>query len=194
MKLFANLKKQNKILLCAALVLVLFWGYYNIFYVAQLKGVRTLKKDIINLEAIVKTMKDAGVTTVDSSTDKFRLRLKEKEFSSLRDRLNQVEGRFLEKSALSSCLSELTSLCNQCKIEVAFFAPHQGKKADSETFYQSLPLELSIRTTWHDLVSFLEELQRLPAMAILKDIELRVDKERPPFISGKLILELWLKD
>jgi Tfp pilus assembly protein PilO len=139
-------------------------------------------------------MKDAGVTTIDSSTDRFRLRLREKELSKLKDMLRQAEKRFLEKEALSSCLSELTSLCNKCKIEVAFFAPHPENEIESEGPYRGILVEINIETTWSDLINFLDELQNLPAMALLKEIDIEVDKEKPPCIGGKLILELWLRD
>lgn len=194
MKSFASLKKQTKILIFVTLAVVLLWGYYNTFYMVQLKDVRALQKDVANLEAIIKTMKDAGVTTVDSSADKFRLKLKEKDFAGIKESLNRVEKKLLERGNLSDCLSKLTSLCSQCRIEVGFFAPHPDKEADSGTVYKGLPLEINIHAAWPDLIGFLEELEKLPALAILKDIELTIDKERIPSVNGKLILELWLKD
>lgn len=194
MKLSVNLKKRNKILAGLVLVPVLLWGYYNLFYLPHLKNIRILKKEIVNLEAIVKTMKEAGVTTVDSATDNFKLRLRQKEFYNIKERLNKMEGRLLEKKALSTFLSDLTGLANQCKIEVTFFAPHPEKEVSKESFYHSLPLELNIRTSWADLINFLQKLQGLPGLASVQNIELKVDKEKIPCLEGKLILELWLRN
>lgn len=194
MKLFASLKKQNRILLIGASIVVAIVGYYNLFYLPQLKVVKALRQEIANLEAIIKTMREAGITTVDSAADKFRLRLRMKEFAELEERLNQAEQRLLTKEAVSQYLSKLTTLCNQNRVEVTFFAPHPEKEINGKLFYQGLPLELSIRTTWFDVIKLLDGLQRLPSLAILRDIELRLDRERPPYIDGKLIVELWLSD
>lgn len=194
MKLFARLKTQNKFLLFVAAFIVILWGYYNTLYFAKLKDVRAISKDAANLETIIKTMKESGVTTVDSSVDKFRLKLRDREFSKMAQRLNLEEKRLLKRENISEYLSSLTSLYSQYKIEVAYFAPHPDKEIDSGTAYKGIPLELNIHTTWKDLVVFLEAVENLPTLAILRDIELEADKEKLPCVNGKLILELWLKD
>jgi len=104
----------------------------------------------------------------------------EQELVQLGGQVREAEARLPDEREIASLLSSIASSARAVGLDLTLF---RNKPEAYETFYARVPVEMTMRGTYHELAQFLDRVKRLDRIVNVSDIAIR-----QPDVRSDLVL------
>jgi len=153
-----NSTKREKILLLIITIILPAFLFYKFYYLTSKEKMNLLKEDIKKVEleiakyeGFVKREKD--ITLRVERRKKF---------------LEEVKNILPTEKEIPQLLKNVSEIAKKHKLEILKFTPQAEQKRD---YYDLIPFDMELKGHFYDITSFLNEIENLPRLVTLKNIE-----------------------
>lgn len=157
----AELPSLYRRLIIGIFLLLTLLIYYFTLHGVQQKSITNLRDDIsrqqLDILKLEKTAKD--------------LPKLEQEVLDMNTKLKMVRARLPDEKEISSLLTEVSRIGTQGGLRFITFRP-EGETY--EAHYAKVPVRMVIRGSYHDLLTFFDQVSRMPRIVTISDIDLSV--------------------
>ena len=159
-----NLSKAQRILISAALFIVILAVFIYFFYWPKFEKIASLKAQLTTIEAKLATAKRNA-----AGLKKFQAKMKEAEAQ-----FNMAMKKLPEKEEIPSLLTAISDSGQAVGLDFLLFAPKAEKKKE---FYAEIPVSMSLRGGYHNLAVFFDQVARLNRIVNIEDIKMSRGKK-----------------
>jgi type IV pilus assembly protein PilO len=159
-----NLSKAQRILISAALFIVILAVFIYFFYWPKFEKIASLKTQLTKIEAKLATAKRNA-----AGLKKFKAKMKEAEAQ-----FNMAIKKLPEKEEIPSLLTAISDSGQAVGLDFLLFAPKAEKKKE---FYAEIPVSMSLRGGYHNLAVFFDQVARLNRIVNIEDIKMSRGKK-----------------
>ena len=104
----------------------------------------------------------------------------EADTARLRESAKELAVRFPSESELPELLEHLSRVAEKSEVEIIEISPahviqKEAKKEPSVSLYEELPIALTARSGYHELGSFINQLENSERIFMVKNIEIKAD-------------------
>jgi type IV pilus assembly protein PilO len=167
---FADADSKQKIGVLVAGVLVVLLMDWSYLYGPRREDLVAVRDQVVALEGELETKQ-----TKSNARAEF-----EKELTLLTGQVRQAEARLPDEREIASLLSNIASSARAVGLDLTLFRNRQETYAD---FYAQVPVEMTMRGTYHELAQFLDRVKRLDRIVNVSNIAIR-----QPKVNGDLVL------
>ena len=159
-----NLSKAQRILISAALFIVILAVFIYFFYWPKFEKIASLKAQLTTIEAKLATAKRNA-----AGLKKFKAKMKEAEAQ-----FNMAMKKLPEKEEIPSLLTAISDSGQAVGLDFLLFAPKAEKKKE---FYAEIPVSMSLRGGYHNLAVFFDQVARLNRIVNIENIKMSRGKK-----------------
>jgi type IV pilus assembly protein PilO len=159
-----NLSKAQRILISAALFIVILAVFIYFFYWPKFEKIASLKAQLTKIEAKLATAKRNA-----AGLKKFKAKMIEAEAQ-----FNMAMKKLPEKEEIPSLLTAISDSGQAVGLDFLLFAPKAEKKKE---FYAEIPVSMSLRGGYHNLAVFFDQVARLNRIVNIEDIKMSRGKK-----------------
>ena len=159
-----NLSKAQRILISAALFIVILAVFIYFFYWPKFEKIASLKAQLTKIEAKLATAKRNA-----AGLKKFKAKMKEAEAQ-----FNMAMKKLPEKEEIPSLLTAISDSGQAVGLDFLLFAPKAEKKKE---FYAEIPVSMSLRGGYHNLAVFFDQVARLNRIVNIENIKMSRGKK-----------------
>ena len=159
-----NLSKAQRILISAALFIVILAVFIYFFYWPKFEKIASLKTQLTKIEAKLATAKRNA-----AGLKKFKAKMIEAEAQ-----FNMAMKKLPEKEEIPSLLTAISDSGQAVGLDFLLFAPKAEKKKE---FYAEIPVAMSLRGDYHNLAIFFDQVARLNRIVNIEDIKMSRGKK-----------------
>lgn len=156
----------------AVFLLLLPLTYYFTLYGIQRKNITNLRDEMTGQELDIVRLKKTSKNLPDL----------EQEVAEMNTKLKMVRSRLPDGKEISSLLTEISHIGTQGGLRFITFKPMDETY---ETYYAKVPVRMVIQGSYHDLLTFFDQVSRMPRIVTISDIDLSVVRTKG---SGESIL------
>ncbi|RME60082.1 MAG: pilus assembly protein PilO [Candidatus Dadabacteria bacterium] len=149
----------KKIIFLLVLYLAVSWAIWSFWCSDLSKNLNELTEERDTLKA--KIIKEKKLIKV--------LPAVKEEVKKLQVQLNYVMQQLPDKKEIPSLLSQISSLANDAGLTVLLFKPTGEIKRD---FYAEVPVALKVEGSFHQILSFFDDVAHLPRIVNVKNISM----------------------
>ena len=128
-----------------------------------------------------------------------RLPQLEADATHLRDSAKDLTGRFPSESELPELLEHLSRVAEKSEVEIVEISPTRASQVDEKkgasppVMYEELPIALIARSGYHELGSFINQLENSERIFMGKNIEIKADPSDRKRHHVQLVLETFVR-
>ena len=159
-----NLSKAQRILISAALFIVILAVFIYFFYWPKFEKIASLKVQLTKIEAKLATAKRNA-----AGLKKFKAKMKEAEAQ-----FNMAMKKLPEKEEIPSLLTAISDSGQAVGLDFLLFAPKAEKKKE---FYAEIPVAMSLQGGYHNLAVFFDQVARLNRIVNIENIKMSRGKK-----------------
>ena len=159
-----NLSKAQRILISAALFIVILAVFIYFFYWPKFEKIASLKAELTKIEAKLATAKRNA-----AGLKKFQAKIKEAEAQ-----FNMAMKKLPEKEEIPSLLTAISDSGQAAGLDFLLFEPKAEKKKE---FYAEIPVAMSLRGDYHNLAVFFDQVARLNRIVNIENIKMSRGKK-----------------
>ena len=159
-----NLSKAQRILISAALFIVILAVFIYFFYWPKFEKIASLKTQLTKIEAKLATAKRNA-----AGLKKFKAKMKEAEAQ-----FNMAMKKLPEKEEIPSLLTAISDSGQAVGLDFLLFAPKAEKKKE---FYAEIPVSMSLQGGYHNLAVFFDQVARLNRIVNIENIKMSRGKK-----------------
>jgi len=159
-----NLSKAQRILISAALFIVILAVFIYFFYWPKFEKIASLKTQLTKIEAKLATAKRNA-----AGLKKFKAKMKEAEAQ-----FNMAMKKLPEKEEIPSLLTAISDSGQAVGLDFLLFEPKAEKKKE---FYAEIPVAMSLRGDYHNLAVFFDQVARLNRIVNIENIKMSRGKK-----------------
>ena len=159
-----NLSKAQRILISAALFIVILAVFIYFFYWPKFEKIASLKTELTKIEA-----KLAAAKRNAAGLKKFQAKIKEAEAQ-----FNMAMKKLPEKEEIPSLLTAISDSGQAAGLDFLLFEPKAEKKKE---FYAEIPVAMSLRGDYHNLAVFFDQVARLSRIVNIENIKMSRGKK-----------------
>ncbi|MFI5042001.1 MAG: type 4a pilus biogenesis protein PilO [Acidimicrobiales bacterium] len=152
-----------------AALIVLDWVYW---YGPRAGTLGDLQTQVAEKRAELETKRSKTNARADS----------EKELRDLTAELRRAEARLPDQREIADLLSSIAASGRQAGLDITLF---RQKPEAYHDFYAEVPVQMEMRGTYHDVVTFLDRVKRLDRIVNIADIQLK----KPAVNGDRVMLE-----
>lgn len=167
---FADADSKQKIGLLVAGVLVFALIDWSYFYGPRSESLGVVRTQVVALQSELETKRAKSNARAEF----------ERELALLTGQVRQAEARLPDEREIASLLSNIASSARAVGLDLTLFRNRQETYAD---FYAQVPVEMTMRGTYHELAQFLDRVKRLDRIVNVSNIAIR-----QPNVNGDLVL------
>jgi len=167
---FAEADSKQKIGLLIGGVLVVLLIDWSYVYGPRSENLEAVRTKVVALETELQTKR-----TKSNARGEF-----ERELALLTGQVRQAEARLPDEREIASLLSSIASSARAVGLDLTLFRNKPETYAD---FYAQVPVEMTMRGTYHELAQFLDRVKRLDRIVNVSNIAIR-----QPNVNGDLVL------
>ena len=172
--------QREKIFLIAAAILSLLGWFF--LCSPKWQEASRLKHDLKLM-----TQRTEGAKQVIEATERLK---KESEVSSVK--LSYLDEKILMRRNLTRILKQLAEPTEKHNIRIISMKPTEEEKANPDSLYQSLPIEMEMRCRYVDLGRYLEDLKNRPLLLNVENLQIRREEKEAPILSVHLVLTAYM--
>jgi len=172
--------QREKIFLIAALILSLL-GWFLLCSPKWQEASR-LKRDLRLM-----TERTEGAKGVIEAAEHLK-----RELEAARLKLRYLDEKILSRRDLTRILEQLAEPTKEHHIRIISMRPMEQEKANPDSLYQSLPIEMEIRCRYIDLGRYLEDLKGRPLLLNVESLRIRPEEKEAPILSVHIILTAYV--
>jgi type IV pilus assembly protein PilO len=166
-----DLPPRQRVLLVVGSVALLFFFYAYFLYWPRSAEITALEKQRDDL----RHDRDRKVAMV-ANLDKMR-----QEVTQLDGDLRKAVAQLPDTKEIPDLLSNISSLGRESGLEIMQFKQRPEKYAD---FYAEVPVDISVRGTYHQVASFFDKVGRMARIVNVSDVNIKT----PPKVGGDAIM------
>ena len=166
-----NLSKAQRILISAALFIVILAVFIYFFYWPKFEKIASLKAELTKIEAKLAIAKRNA-----AGLKKFKAKMIEAEAQ-----FNMAMKKLPEKEEIPSLLTSISDSGQAVGLEFLLFEPKAEKKKE---FYAEIPVAMSLRGDYHNLAIFFDQVARLNRIVNIENIQLSRGKGKKASTSA----------
>jgi type IV pilus assembly protein PilO len=159
-----NLSKAQRILISAALFIVILAVFIYFFYWPKFEKIASLKAELTKIEAKLATAKRNA-----AGLKKFKAKMIEAEAQ-----FNMAMKKLPEKEEIPSLLTAISDSGQAAGLDFLLFEPKAEKKKE---FYAEIPVAMSLRGDYHNLAVFFDQVARLNRIVNIENIKMSRGKK-----------------
>jgi len=159
-----NLSKVQRILISAALFIVILAVFIYFFYWPKFEKIASLKAQLTKIEAKLATAKRNA-----AGLKKFKAKMKEAEAQ-----FNMAMKKLPEKEEIPSLLTAISDSGQAVGLDFLLFAPKAEKKKE---FYAEIPVAMSLQGDYHNFAVFFDQVARLSRIVNIENIKMSRGKK-----------------
>jgi len=159
-----NLSKAQRILISAALFIVILAVFIYFFYWPKFEKIASLKAELTKIEAKLATAKRNA-----AGLKKFKAKMIEAEAQ-----FNMAMKKLPEKEEIPSLLTAISDSGQAVGLDFLLFEPKAEKKKE---FYAEIPVAMSLRGDYHNLAVFFDQVARLNRIVNIENIKMSRGKK-----------------
>jgi len=161
---FFDLEGRQRVMLCAAAVVLVFGAYWWTVYSGRRAEMASLETTIANLRE-QRDEKMKLVANLDAARDAVR---------ELSAAVRRAEVRLPDQKEIPDLLSSVSSAGRESGLEIMLFRQKNERYQD---FYAEVPVEVLVRGNYHQVAAFFDRVSRLDRIVNVSDISMRTPKE-----------------
>jgi type IV pilus assembly protein PilO len=169
---FFELETRQRLMVCAAALIVVFGAYWHLVYSARSAEKAAALQTIADLRA-QRESKVKLLATLDSARDAVR---------DLTAEVRQAEGRLPDSKEIPDLLSAVSSAGRESGLEILLFRQKAERHRD---FYAEVPVEVLVRGDYHQVATFFDRVSQLDRIVNVSDISIRTPQEK----GGAMIVD-----
>lgn len=170
---YFKLPEYQKILVSFSVVLLIAGLYVYLIYMDLQKDLGSLEMKLSGLQTKV-----SQVRAVAQELPKF-----EEEHKKVQERLAKALTQLPGSDEIAKLLKDMESLGNAAGVE---FVSISLKKQRRKSFYEEVPIAMSMVGLYHDIAVFFDQLSKLPRIVNVGKIGI----SKPKMVEGRLLLSL----
>ncbi|MFH1995254.1 MAG: type 4a pilus biogenesis protein PilO [Nitrospinota bacterium] len=159
-------------LIIGIFLLMLLLIYYFTLYGVQQTSITNLRDDIARQELDILKLEKTSKNLPEL----------EQEVAEMNAKLKMVRARLPDEKEISSLLTEISRIGTQGGLRSIKFQP---QTETYETYYAKVPVSMVIQGSYHDLLTFFDQISRMPRIITISDIDLSVARTKS---SGESVL------
>ncbi len=167
--------KREKILVLLFTIILPIFLFYKIYYIPSKTKIKLIEEDIKKLELEIAKLED------------FVKREKEveREVKNRKNFLEEIKNILPTEEEIPQLLKQVSEIAKKNKLEILRFTPRQEVK---HNYYNIIPFDLELKGYFYDILKFLNEVENLPRLVTLTDIEvLPQQKEEKIIIKSSYV-------
>jgi Tfp pilus assembly protein PilO len=186
-----ELKSRERILLVFALIAIAIWSFDRFYYTSQSQKISKYKEEI---KAADQKMDQFLLLTKGVETAEAKVALLEKELKGLSERtLKGEEFRaFLRHLAKESDSLQMKIISLTPQEEKIF--PQEGKKVSTASQYKKVNIQMVLQSTYAKLGIYLKEIEKLPFLVSVDNLQIERNEEIVPFIKVTMRLSMYITE
>lgn len=167
----ALLLEKKTLMLGGILVFLFLVIYFRLLLGPAVGKMRLLRSQVVELEQRLKTTRSALARVAEI----------EKETARLRQFAEKSKSRLPNRSELPELLEHLSKTAEKSKVKIIEILPTKAETTQvngtpaAEGLYEELPIAFSARSGYHELGTFLNQLENSERIFTVKDIEIKSD-------------------
>jgi len=171
-KLLEKIKKwdeeaplRQKILTLILLCLIPLFLFYQFYYKEKKEKIELIKKDLKDLELNIQKY----------SPYVNKLEVLNKQITARREFLETVKNIFPDEREIPEVLKKITEVARKNGLEILVFRP---EKEIEKNYYHEISIRIELVGSFKDMANFLNEVQRLPRLVVVNDVEFKRGKDK----------------
>ncbi len=170
---YLKLPDYQKMLISAAIVLLLGGAYFYFLYMPQMEELAQRKKTLVEKQAEVSKLQ--GV-----AEDLAKVK---REAKKTEEKLEKAKTLLPSSDELPKLIRDMESLGRSAGV---VFESLQMGKEKSQEYYTEVPVNLKLVGVYHDIATFFDKLSQLPRIINVSN----VDFGSPKSVEGKMMLKI----
>jgi type IV pilus assembly protein PilO len=158
-----NLPSNIQVLIVSIPSLILILLFVFLVFLPKYKEIKTLKAKIAKL--------DQDISSSEVMVKKLDILIEENK--ALNAKLAKFKEQLPEEKEVSVLLSQISDSGLQAGLEILLWKPG-AKKTSPDNLYVEIPVNVEVKTGYHNLGVFFSAVSRLPRLVNISDLDLRV--------------------
>lgn len=164
--------KREKILLLIITIVLPVFLFYKFYYLPSKRKINLIQEDIKKLELEIAKLE----------TFVKREKVVENEIEKRKKFLEEIKNILPTEQEIPQLLKNVSEIAKKHKLDILRFTPHPEEKRD---YYNVIPFDMELKGYFYDILKFLNEVETLSRLVILKNIEfLPQQKDEKIVIKG----------
>jgi Tfp pilus assembly protein PilO len=115
-----------------------------------------------------------------------------RELDAARLKVRYLDEKILPRRDFTRILEQLAEPTREHKIRIISMKPMEEAKANPDSLYQNLPIEMEIRCRYLDLGRYLEDLKDQPLLLNVETLQIRSEEKEAPILSVHMVLTAYM--
>ena len=172
MERFFELQSRERMLVCAAVVILTLGGYWNFVYSGRSAEIAKTKAKVAELQE-QRDSKQKMIANLDAQRERVR---------ELGAQLRLAEARLPDQKEIPDLLSAVSSAGRESGLEILLF---RQKAERFQDFYAEVPVEVLVRGNDHQVATFFDRVGKLDRIVNVADISMK----SPNSDTGTMIVD-----
>ncbi|PMP69002.1 MAG: hypothetical protein C0190_00705 [Thermodesulfobacterium geofontis] len=150
--------KREKVLLVLVTIILPFFLFYKFYYIPLKEKINNLKEDIKKIELEIAKLenfvkREKAIEEIVRNRKKF---------------LEEIKIILPTEKEIPQLIKNVSEIAKKNKLEILRFMPRQEER---QNYYNVIPFDMELKGYFYDILKFLNEVEKLPRLVTLKNIE-----------------------
>lgn len=150
--------KREKVLLVLVTIILPFFLFYKFYYIPLKEKINNLKEDIKKIELEIAKLenfvkREKAIEEIVRNRKKF---------------LEEIKIFLPTEKEIPQLIKNVSEIAKKNKLEILRFMPRQEER---QNYYNVIPFDMELKGYFYDILKFLNEVEKLPRLVTLKNIE-----------------------